>query len=68
LKQLKPTFLDFRIALNRVIKVWYERRILEETEKNQRLRQLHDDLTAKKVQMQQQEMMASADTQALVSG
>jgi len=51
-----------------VIKVWYERRILEETEKNQRLRQLHDDLTAKKVQMQQQEMMASADTQALVSG
>ena len=43
--------MDFKICMNRVIKVWYERRIMEETEKNQKLKQLHDDLTKKKIQM-----------------
>ncbi len=60
--------MNFKNALNRVIKVWYERRIMEETVKNQKLRQLHDELTQKKIQMQQRDMMASADTHALVSG
>lgn len=27
LKEAVPSFLDFKMALNRVIKVWYERRI-----------------------------------------
>jgi len=40
------------MALNRVIRVWYERRIVEETEKNARLRQLHDELTRKKLEQQ----------------
>ena len=40
-----PEFMNFKNALNRVIKVWYERRIMEETVKNQKLRQLHEELT-----------------------
>lgn len=45
-------FLNFKIALNRVIRVWYERRIQEETVKNLKLRELHDDLTRKKLEIQ----------------
>jgi hypothetical protein len=37
--------MNFKNALSRVIKVWYERRIMEETVKNQKLRQLHEELT-----------------------
>lgn len=51
LKQLHPSFLDFKLAMNRVIRIWYERRIQEETEKNSKLRQLHDDLTRKKLEI-----------------
>jgi len=61
-------FLNFKIALNRVIRVWYVRRIQEETVKNLKLRELHDDLTRKKLEIQYQQMNASAETQSLVSG
>lgn len=37
--------MDFKEAINRVLKKWYEQRIKEETERNQRLRILHDSLT-----------------------
>ena len=36
---------DFKEAVNRVLKRWYEQRIQEETERNQTLRLLHDSLT-----------------------
>ena len=36
---------DYKEAVNKVIKRWYEQRIQEETERNQRLRLLHDGLT-----------------------
>lgn len=37
--------MDFKDAVNRVLKRWYEQRIIEETERNRRLRLLHDGLT-----------------------
>lgn len=37
--------MDFKEAMNRVLKKWYEQRIREETDKNQRLKVLHDGLT-----------------------
>lgn len=36
---------DYREAMNRVLKRWYEARIREETERNERLKHLHDALT-----------------------
>jgi hypothetical protein len=42
--QLMP-FMDFKEAINRVLKRWYEQRIREETTRNHRLRVLHDNLT-----------------------
>lgn len=36
---------DYKEAVNKVLKKWYEQRIQEETERNQRLRLLHDGLT-----------------------
>jgi hypothetical protein len=36
---------DFREAINRVLKKWYEERIQEETERNRTLKLLHDGLT-----------------------
>lgn len=38
-------FMDFKEAVNRVLKIWYEQRIKEETERNQRLKTLHESLT-----------------------
>jgi ABC-type bacteriocin/lantibiotic exporter with double-glycine peptidase domain len=49
-------FLDFRGAVNRVLKKWYEQRIEEETEKNRKLRQLHDNLTRIKVLKEEEAM------------
>jgi hypothetical protein len=37
--------MDYKEAVNKVIKRWYEQRIQEETERNQRLRRLHEGLT-----------------------
>ena len=37
-------YFDFKTAFARVMKAWYERRIDEETEKNKKLRDLHDNL------------------------
>lgn len=37
--------MDFKDAVNRVLKRWYEQRIIEETERNRRLRLLHEGLT-----------------------
>jgi len=36
--------MDFKEAVNRVLKKWYEQRIQEEQERNQRLKYLHDSL------------------------
>ena len=47
LRNAVPEFTDFRMAMNRVLKVWYERRIDEENQKNKRLRELHESLTRK---------------------
>jgi len=49
-------FLDFRGAINRVLKKWYEQRIQEETSRNKRLRELHDNLTRMKVLKEQEKM------------
>ena len=37
--------MDFSEAQNRVVKKWYENRILEETAKNEKLRLLQEHLT-----------------------
>jgi hypothetical protein len=37
--------MNFKDAVNRVLKKWYEQRIQEETERNRRLKFLHDGLT-----------------------
>jgi len=37
--------MDFKEAVNRVLKKWYEERIKEETERNRTLKLLHDGLT-----------------------
>jgi hypothetical protein len=36
---------DYKEAINRVLKKWYEERIQEETERNRTLKLLHDGLT-----------------------
>lgn len=36
---------DFKEAMNRILKKWYEERISEETERNRTLKLLHDGLT-----------------------
>jgi hypothetical protein len=54
LREALPEFMDFKLACNRVIRVWYERRILEETEKNQKLKELHQELLQKKLEIHQQ--------------
>jgi len=41
--------MNFKDAQSRVIKKWYETRIAEETEKNRKLKQLHENLTAIKL-------------------
>jgi len=48
-KHISYEFMNFRDALNRVIKLWYEQRIDEETFKNRKLRLLHDELTKLKL-------------------
>jgi hypothetical protein len=42
-------FMNFKDAVNRVLKKWYEQRIEEETERNRKLRELHDNLTRIKI-------------------
>jgi len=37
--------MNYQDALNRVVRRWYEQRIQEETNKNKKLRELHDNLT-----------------------
>jgi len=58
LKELKSKgmyeFMDFRDAINRVLKKWYEQRIQEETERNRKLRELHDNLTKMKVMKEEE--------------
>jgi len=49
-------FIDFRGAINLVLKKWYEQRIQEETSRNKRLRELHDNLTRMKVLKEQEKM------------
>jgi ABC-type bacteriocin/lantibiotic exporter with double-glycine peptidase domain len=49
-------FMDFRTAVNRVLKRWYEQRIEEETERNRKLRELHDSLTRIKVLKEEQSL------------
>ena len=42
-------FMNYPDAQNRVVKKWYQQRIQEETEKNLRLKQLHENLTRLKL-------------------
>ena len=42
-------FMNFREAVNKVLKKWYEQRIQEETDRNRKLRELHDNLTKIKI-------------------
>jgi hypothetical protein len=41
--------MDYIEAQNRVVKRWYEQRIEEETTKNTKLRELHENLTKLKL-------------------
>ena len=41
---LDKTYFDYPTAFSRVMKSWYEKRIKEETLKNQKLQELHDNL------------------------
>jgi hypothetical protein len=45
--------MNFKIAVNKVVKKWYESRIQEETDRNQKLKQLHDNLLDLKNQREQ---------------
>jgi hypothetical protein len=51
-------FMDFREAVNRVLKKWYEQRIQEETDKNKRLRVLHENLTKIKILKEEETLKA----------
>lgn len=51
-------FMDFKEAVNRVLKKWYEQRIQEETDKNKRLRTLHDNLTKIKILKEEETLKA----------
>ena len=46
---IRYDFMDYSEAQNRVVKKWYENRIQEETNKNIRLRELHENLTRLKL-------------------
>jgi hypothetical protein len=41
LEVLNGEFFSYPCAFRRIMKVWYEKRLKEETEKNQKLQQLH---------------------------
>ena len=50
-------YFDYPEAFGRVMKTWYEKRIKEETEKNQKLQELHDNLLQiRDLQVRQAEM------------
>lgn len=49
-------FMDFKDAINRVLKKWYEQRIQEETDRNRKLRELHDNLTKIKIMREEESM------------
>ncbi len=51
-------FMDFKEAVNRVLKKWYEQRIQEETERNRKLRELHDNLTQIKILKEEEALRA----------
>lgn len=66
--EVSYAFMNYNEAQNRVIKKWYQLRIQEETEKNMRLKELHENLTRLKLLKQQQQMGASTTTQEIVAG
>lgn len=41
---IEKEYFDYPLAFRRVMRTWYERRIQEETEKNKRLTELHNNL------------------------
>ena len=49
-------FMDFKGAVNKVLKRWYEQRIEEETERNRKLRELHENLTRMKILREEEQM------------
>lgn len=51
-------FMNFKEAVNRVLKKWYEQRIQEETERNKKLRELHDNLTKIKIMREEETLKA----------
>lgn len=48
--------MDFKEAVNKVLKKWYEQRIQEETEKNKKLREMHENLTRMKIMREEEAM------------
>ena len=54
---MDKNYFDYPEAFGRVMKTWYEKRIKEETEKNQKLQELHDNLLQiRDLQVRQAEM------------
>ena len=47
--EISYAFMNYNEAQNRVVKKWYQLRIQEETEKNLRLKELHENLTRLKL-------------------
>ena len=41
---IENNYFDYSEAFGRVMKSWYEKRIMEETEKNVKLQELHNSL------------------------
>lgn len=54
---IDDVFFDYPLAFSRVMRSWYEKRIQEETLKNQKLQELHDNLLQiRELQNKQAEM------------
>lgn len=51
-------FMDFKEIVNKVLKKWYEQRIQEETDKNRKLKELHDNLTKIKILKEEETLKA----------
>jgi hypothetical protein len=60
-------FMDYNMALTKVVRKWYEQRIREETVQNDKLKTLHAQLTTLMLLKQKQQMQATLETQQIVS-
>lgn len=62
------SFMNYTEALNKVVRKWYEQRIQEETEKNTKLKELHENLTKIKIEQQTKMMNATIEDQQMMGG